>query len=123
MGISSRQFTHFTNSLIVAGALNYLAVDTKVLMADYAEKCIPGISRVKWLWVLTLWCYFPESNSCVGWRSAQPVQRRCIKGQTKNRIILESTEAHPVLSNRRLTDAFLVRITLAGFVMIYKHKI
>lgn len=117
------------NSLIVSntqGALNCLAVDTKVLMADYAEKCIQDIKPGEMVMGADVnGNIFPTKVTHVWDQGLQPVQRRVYKmGQTKNRIILESTEAHPVLSNRKTygrvpgKDNLVAEKLVAG----YKHK-
>lgn len=94
------------NSLIVSntqGALNCLAKNTLVLMHDHSEKAIQDIRPGDLVMGAdTQGNIFPTEVTHVWDQGMQPVQRRYYKmGQTSSYVTLESTAAHPLLSNRK----------------------
>jgi hypothetical protein len=111
---------------ITQGALNCLAQNTVVLMADYSEKYIQDIKPGELVMGADVrGNIFPTKVTHAWDQGLQPVQRRFYKmGQTKRRVFLESTEAHPVLSNRKTygitygKNNYVPEKLIAG----YKHK-
>jgi len=117
------------NSIIVSNtqnALNCISINTKVLMADYSEKCIQDIQPGELVMGADInGNIFPTKVSHTWDQGLQPVQRRSYKvGQTKQRLILESTAAHPVLSNRKTYGAVRGKNNLNTEKLVagYPHK-
>jgi hypothetical protein len=88
---------------ITQGALNCLAKNTLVLMHDHSEKAIQDIQPGDLVMGAdTQGNIFPTEVTHVWDQGMQPVQRRYYKmGQTSSYVTLESTAAHPLLSNRK----------------------
>jgi hypothetical protein len=111
---------------ITQGALNCLAQNTLVLMADYSEKYIQDIKPGELVMGADVnGNIFPTKVTHSWDQGLQPVQRRFYKmGQTKRRIVLESTEAHPVLSNRKTYGTACGKNNILAEKLIagYKHK-
>ena len=88
---------------IAQGALNCLVEGTEVLMSDYSIKKIEDISVNDTVMGADVnGNMFPTRVTAVWDQGMQPAQRRYYKmGQTQQLIVLDSTAAHPVLSNKK----------------------
>lgn len=88
---------------IAQGSLNCLVEGTQVLMADYSTRSIESlVPGDKVMGADKSGRIFPTDVTAVWDQGIQPTQRRTYRmGQTKQRLVLESTSDHPILSNRK----------------------